>query len=182
MELYKNGIIAAASSFNPNDIITREQFCILLDKTLKSAENEKDENEEKNENENSSTQLPFTDANVISLWALGHVTEIYEKGLINTSTGEFKPAQGMTRLDAAFFLSNIFDVNPNYKALNIKLMFSDLDQLNEEQAEAVKNTYISGLMGGKTTGYFVPEGSLTRADAAAIMVKLMNQLKTAEQN
>lgn len=174
MKLYKKGIISEASNFNPDDIITKEGFCILLSKTMNLdnvSENATDETNITNE------QMPFDDVDAISSWALNYVSDTYDAGFLSNYTGYLKPQDKLTRKEAALILTNAFEADKEFEALDIKSIFSDLAELNSTEVEVVKNVYTHGLMSGKVTGEFHPNDYLTRAEAAAIMVKLSNKLE-----
>jgi len=174
MKLYKKGIISEATNFNPENIITKEGFCIFLSKTINLgnvSENTTDETNITNE------QMPFADVDAISSWALNYVSDTYDAGLLNSYTGYLKPQDKLTRKEAALILSNVFEADKKFETLDIKSIFTDLSELNSTEVEAVKNVYTHGLMSGKYTGEFHPNDYLTRAEAAAIMEKLSNKLE-----
>lgn len=174
MQIYKQGIISEAASFNPNDIITKEGFCTFLSKTLdldKVSENETDTTQLAEE------KLPFADVDTISPWALNYVSNTYDAGLLKNYTDYFKPQNKLTRKEAALILSNVFEDNKEFESLDINNIFSDIKDLNSTEVEAIKNVYTQSLMSGKSSGEFHSNDYLTRAEAAVIMVKLLAKLE-----
>lgn len=193
MDLFKRGIVSEAVNFNPNDNISKEEFCILLSKTIDkynlvlNKELEKDPDKEADQIKEQEAKLqtvqtqdqtlPFTDTDKINSWAIEHINNLYSKGLLNSYTGEFKPYADFTRVEAAMLLSKIFDENPEHEKLDIKVIFNDLNELSENEKEAIKSTYTAGLMSGKGAANFHPYDNLTRAESAAIMAKLINKVE-----
>ncbi len=163
MKLYNNGILSQSSSFRPDDSILKEEFCVFLSKTLKLS------------NTNSAV-LPFKDKDAISTWALGHVASVYNKGLLNNFT-ELRPKDKITRKEAALIFSNIFSDENKYESIDINTIFTDINGLNLDEKEAIKESYTQGIMSGKYSGNFRPDDYLTRAETASIMVKIMDKLE-----
>lgn len=184
MKLYKKGIISESTNFNPDENITNEGFSIFLSKTLnkvKTSQNESQtteitENADTTEAIEKATKLPFLDVNMISPWALEYVEDIYDSGLLKNNADYFKPQDKMTRKDAALTLSNALNNDNKYESLDINSIFSDIGELNLDEVNAIKNAYTNGIMSGKSTGQFHPNDYLTRAETAAIMVKLSDKL------
>lgn len=164
MKLYNNGIISESVSFKPDNNILKEEFCTFLSKTLKL------------DNTTNNATLPFTDKDAISPWALSYVTNIYNAGLLNNYT-DLQPQGKITRKEAALIFSNIFKDENNYGSIDINTIFSDINSLNLNEAEAIKKVYTQGIMSGKNSGSFRPDDYLTRAETASIMVKIMDKLE-----
>lgn len=205
MDLFNEGVISEAPSFNPDDIATKEEYLILLSKAIDTNEEylpEKEETEnteeteitekleqpitddedkqtvttqEKNEIEEDKP-LPFEDAEEVHPWAVEYIQHINDLGLLEDYDSELNPLEQLTRIEAAGLINNIFGENQNYKNLDIHTIFSDLTSLSEEEIKSVKASYTSGIMSGKGTGLFCPDEYLTRAEAAAITVKIIDKL------
>ncbi|WP_326911476.1 S-layer homology domain-containing protein [Sedimentibacter sp. MB31-C6] len=175
MELYNKGIVSEALSFNPDEIVTKEEFCIFLSKTLNLSK-DKEEKAELEEIENE-INLPFDDIEKINPWALNYIYDIYDTGLVKVSSGNFNPQEKLTRMDAALILSNIFEEDSKYETLDINKVFSDLTTLSQEEVDSIKKAYTSGLMTGKNTGEFQANEYLSRAETAAVMTKILNKLE-----
>jgi hypothetical protein len=166
MELYSEGIVSEATSYEPEDATTREEFCVLLDKTLKVKGFEENQND---------SSVSLLDAGEISPWALDYVDSINQRGLLQYFNGELEPTESMTRLDAALILSDVFEEDEQFTSLDISQIYSDLDSLSQEQINAVKKTYTAGLMSGKSTQCFAPYEYLSRGEAAAVMAKVLDK-------
>nr|WP_312576823.1 S-layer homology domain-containing protein [Sedimentibacter sp.] len=182
MKLYKKGIIGESTSFNPDEYITHEGFSIFLSKTLnKISQNETQTIETTDvagpaEDMNKTTKLPFLDVNMISPWALEYVEDMYNSGLIKNYVDYFRPQDKMTRKEAALILSNALSNDNKYDSLDINSIFSDIGELSLDEVNAIKNVYTNGIMSGKNAGQFHPNDYLTRAETAAMMVKLSDKL------
>lgn len=160
MHLYNLGIISEQKSFNPDNYVTKEEFCIFLSKTLKL--------------ENRENKLTFTDKDNISSWALTYVSNVYNEGLLNNYT-TFNPKGKLTRKEAALIFTNLFEVEASYESMDINSIFKDVNNLNSIEKHAIKNAYVNGVMSGKGSGSFCPDDYLTRAETVAIMAKLIKK-------
>ena len=81
----------SATSFGPNDPVTREQMAVLLARALRLTGN---------------AALTFTDAGTIGAWALAGVRAAVASGYINgLPSGAFAPTQTTTRAQAAKVLA-----------------------------------------------------------------------------
>lgn len=165
MDLYHEGIVSEAVSFNPDNLITKEEFLILVSKSLNRFDGQSYAAE--------IASLHFTDAQNINPWATEHIQNIVGRGLL-TDEYELKPQNTITRKEAACIIDGIFTEENQYQDLDIHSVFKDLTALNENEVEAIKTAYINGAISGKSPGAFGPDEYLTRAEAAAIMVKILN--------
>lgn len=195
MELYNEGVVNEAISFNPDRIATKEEFLIFLSKAIEDKEeylleekntgNIEEKNTKKEENTLESVAieenaLPFADTNEIHTWAVDYIEHVNELGLLEDYESELNPLDKLTRKEAANLIENVFGDKEEYKNLNIQTIFSDLNNLDQEEIKAVKAAYTNGIMSGKGTGSFCPNDYLTRAEAAAITVKIINQLENLQ--
>ena len=62
-----------------------------------------------------------------------------------------------------------------YLDIDIKMVFSDLGNLTEEEISAVKKAYVNGIIFGKDIKAFCPDEYLTRAEAAVIMSNIIKK-------
>ncbi len=170
MELFNKGVISEAESFNPDNIATKEEFLVFISKVMDNNEEHLPDSEE------TKYTLPFEDADEIHTWAVEHIQHVNELGLLEDYESELNPLDKLSRREAANIIEGIFGENNEFKNLDINTIFSDLTQLTEEEIRAVKSAYTNGIMSGKVTGKFCPDDYLTRAEAAAIMVKIIDRL------
>lgn len=188
MDLYHEGIVSEAANFYPENLITKEEFLILVSKSLDKFDEFNQKNNVAEDGEIIGTEeiigneepaifengeLPFTDAQDINPWATGYIQDLANYGLLDNYEYELKPLDTITRKEAACIIDGIFTDENKYKDLDIHSIFKDLASLSKEEAEAVKTAYINGAISGKGSGSFSPDDYLTRAEAAAIMVKIL---------
>ncbi|MFA9422138.1 MAG: S-layer homology domain-containing protein [Sedimentibacter sp.] len=172
MKLFNKGIVSEATSFNPDSVATKEEFCILISKVL--------ENTKYNNEEEKNVELPYIDKADIHPWAVEYIQNVYNLGLLDDYGNELKPLNEITRKEAATILNNIFQTNDEFENLDITTIFSDLGNLSENEKNAVKSAYTNGLINGRYSGVFCPDDYLTRAEASAIMVKIIDKLDQTE--
>lgn len=175
MELYKDGVVSEAASFNPDNIVTKEEFLIFLSKAI----NEQEELELQETNDEEVT-LPFEDASAIHNWALEYVEQAYALDLLENYENMLNPLDKLTRKEAAILIQNLFEEDKEFEKLDIKTIFTDINSLNENEINAIKAAYTNGLISGKSSGNFCPDDYLTRAETAAIMVKIIDKINNAE--
>ena len=93
---YENGVVngmGSSSVFAPNDNVTREQLCSLLNRYASTAGLSLSQ---------SSGTVTFSDAGSISSWASSDVSAMQRAGVVNGSTdGAFHPKNSATRAEAA---------------------------------------------------------------------------------
>ena len=76
-------------------------------------------------------------------------------------------------------IESVLGENSEFINLDINTIFSDLSQLTAEEIDAVKAAYTNGTMSGKS-GKFCPNDCLTRAETAAVMIKIIDRLENLE--
>lgn len=162
MGLYEKGIISEAKRYNPNEISTKEEFCVLISRALDLAP--------------SDASLPFSDVSQINSWAIQDLQNIYYKGFLNHYVDKLNPKDKITRLDAAMILSNILNIDEEYETVDIRQIYLDTEYLLQNEQLAVKSVYTNNIMLGKYDEYFMPNDYLTRADVAVIIEKILNSL------
>ena len=98
----ENGIVLgyADGTFRPEQSITREEMCVMLDRLL-----------DRFGITTSGTPMTFADADCISDWAKESVDRLSACGIINGQRGNrFAPARGSTRAEAAAVLLRLYDL------------------------------------------------------------------------
>ncbi|MDY3282703.1 S-layer homology domain-containing protein [Dysosmobacter sp.] len=112
----------------------------------------------------------FTDTQ--DYWAAHYVDYLYAAGITTGyADGTFRPNQNITRQQFAVMLFRYLGLNESdYEDLS--LPFADNAQIADYARTAVKALYSLGVIGGTEKNgklYFNPGGSLTRAQAAAMI-------------
>ena len=158
MDAVAAGIVSGRGdgTFGPNDRITRRDFAIMVSKLLLDGEDAPE-----------ATTTPFSDvaANDYGLKAIAYCAE---NGIISGFDGEFRPGDNITRQEAASVMKN---------ALELTGTTSDLFDDDAAIATWAKaNVYAckaAGIFNGDDNNNFNPTSTLTRAEAASIMVNAM---------
>lgn len=190
MKLYGKNIVGEAEYFNPDKYVSKEEFCILLNRALDYAnvlndslgddESKDDKDKEKSSRETETTSEE--DASVIlenieniNPWAVEYVENVYESGLIDDED-LVNLLDNLNRKEAALIIANLFEISEEFSSLDIETVFTDISNLNEDEILAIKTVYTNGIMNGKGSGIFSPDANLTRAEAAVVMDKISERL------
>ena len=190
MKLYGKNIVGEAEYFNPDKYVSKEEFCILLNRALDYAnvlndslgddESIDDKDKEKSSRETETTSEE--DASVIlenieniNPWAVEYVENVYESGLIDDED-LVNLLDNLNRKEAALIIANLFEISEEFSSLDIETVFTDISNLNEDEILAIKTVYTNGIMNGKGSGIFSPDANLTRAEAAVVMDKISERL------
>ena len=195
MDLYGKNIVSEAEYFNPDNYISKEEFFILLSKAMDYTNKDADkvtENDTKatTENQDKETIAEYEDTEIEDVqesvfletiegfnpWAVEYVEQICELGLVEQEDLT-NPLGRLNRKEAAMMIENIFEISEEFSILNIETIFSDIVNLQAEEINAIKTVYTNGIMSGNGSGGFSPDAYLTRAEAASVMVKIMEKLK-----
>jgi len=177
MKLYNDGLISESASFYPDNIATKEEFLVFLSKAIEKNGNKLPIAEDSIDTASvAEGVLPFSDAGNVHSWAVSYINHVNALGLLKDYNSELKPQDKLTRIEASNIIENIFGENKAYANIDIKTIFSDLSELDDEGVKSVKSVYTNGIMAGKRAGNFCPDEYLTRAEAAAIMVKINEKL------
>lgn len=164
MKLYKHGVINEAESFNPDDVQTKDEFLALLEKAL--------------EYKNKSIDKPNKeDTNKIEKKEATGLEETKNTDVMQDALNSAKENKALSRIEAAKLIQNIFEDNKEFENLDIKTIFLDLENLNDEETMAVKSSYINGIISGKKTKAFCPDDILTKAEASAIIAKIIDKIE-----
>ena len=160
----ENGIMKGVSDneFAPGETLTRAMFVTLLYRLEKEPE---------------ATGASFTDVSDKD-WFSKAVLWAYENKIVSgVSDTEFAPDGALSRQDAATILYRYakfkgFDVSVGENT-NI-LSYEDFEKIGEYAAPALSFTAGSGIMKGRTEKTINPDGTATRAEAAAIFMRFIN--------
>ena len=120
------------------------------------------------------TPLEFEDAEEIAEWALPFVRAAVGEGLMRGKTTVydtliFAPKDSITRQEAIYVLGALL---PEAEDDEIDAEFTDSDKIAPWADENLRRAYAQGLISGYDDGSVRPEGKITRAEAATLVVKL----------
>ncbi len=158
MDAVAAGIVSGRGdgTFGPNDRITRRDFAIMVSKLLLDGEDAPE-----------ATTTPFSDVSADD-YALNAIAYCAENGIISGFDGEFRPSDNITRQEAASVMKNALELTGTTSEL-----FADDAAI---AAWAKANVYAckaAGVFNGDDHNNFNPTSTLTRAEAASIMVNAM---------
>ncbi|WP_261303460.1 S-layer homology domain-containing protein [Paenibacillus andongensis] len=199
--LYSKGIMnnKSAGQFLPNDAITRGEFVTLLVKIFDIPLINEDTSYHTNDPTDPNFQGTFADvrrglglSNSSSLYDFMHIEAGARAGIVRgNSAGLFAPGNSISREDAAVMIERAANMkvnsDPAKSLLTLKKEFTDAGNIGvyaQPSVEAVmKAGFIDGIENAlvegqkKPTFSFDPKGNLTRAQAAAIVIRVLKQQK-----
>ncbi len=110
-------------------------------------------------------------------WYSGVVTAAAQLGLLSPSDDLVRPGEPASRAEMAAMLVRVMELlgQPAPTAGIPTPPFSDLQGLSEQAYLAVAQAWIKGLMGGMGAGSFLPQGTATRVQVAAVMLRVLER-------
>ena len=157
-KMYKDGAISGktATSFAPEEKIVRQDFVKLVVSMLGT--------------EMSDSKSTFEDVEKGSFYE-PYIMAAAESGIINgIDEKTFGMSVNIKREDVAVIIGRI--LSSKGITAESEAVFSDIAQVSDYAAEAVKLTAANGLFKGDENGNFNPGASISRAEAAAVLVRL----------
>ncbi|WP_420901695.1 immunoglobulin-like domain-containing protein [Paenibacillus whitsoniae] len=150
----------------PGVAVTRAQFVVMLSRTFNLA---------------SEPPATFKDGEHIPAWAESHIAAAAQKGWIQGyAAGDalaFMPDQGMTRAELAVLVARILDTYEQATPANsADKGYADQAAIPGWADFAVHRMAALHLMQGYEDGKFHPERSVTRAEAAVVLYRLLEWL------
>ena len=104
-------------------------------------------------------------------WYSGYVQAAFNNNLISADE-KFRPTDSITRQEAAKMIVGIVGI---ISEDNVELPFADLSSIDDWAVPFVQIVSGTGLMKGSERQEFLPLNSMTRAEAAAIIWRLMQR-------
>ncbi|SEL82920.1 S-layer homology domain-containing protein [Paenibacillus sp. OK003] len=166
VELQNEGIIAGFSDgrFNPSGMITRQDFAILIAKTLKL-----------DVTNNAPSNPTFTDIPVTS-YAYASVEAVYQAGIFKgMGSGKFGSGQTLSRQDMVVTLMRAKGTDVTGKAAS--LTFKDSANISEYAKDAVGAALEAGYIIGDQNNMFKPVLQADRQAAALTASRLLQTIK-----
>jgi hypothetical protein len=146
-------------TFKPDNNITRAEFAVLLAKALGWPAKP--------------GGLGFADAAEIPDWARGYISAAMDKGVISGfEDNTFKPNRPITRSEITVIVVRALGLAPEAGALN----FSDASEIPDWAEGYIAAAVNQGIIVGKPGNIFAPDDNATRAEAASLVLRLMNSL------
>ena len=146
-------------NFNPSDYVTREQFVKMLVELLGI--------------ETNVNVISFEDVNS-SMWYAPYINSAVNAGIVNgISDVEFGVGSKIKREDMAVMMYRIIK---DKKFDNSEVDFADDNEISDYAKQAVYEIRSAGIIEGYNNE-FNPKDSLTRAEAATVLVRFMELIK-----
>jgi len=151
------------ATYRPDQAITREELITIIARVLKPKEAV-------------ASEVPrFTDEVQVGKWASVAISAAVQAGWITGySDGSFRPQEGITRVELAAVLARA--TQGNVVGSGQLSQFLDAQQIPVWAQSYAAQVVASGFMEGTGSGLFNPAGSVTRAEAATVAVRLLEQL------
>jgi len=164
-----NNIIKGVNEdhFAPEAKVTRAQFAALIARALNL--------------EDSMNQSPFTDVAPDS-WYEREINSTYSAGIIEGITKtRFAPEKNITREEMAVMIvrARNYAADPASRdniGADLATTFVDSESISRWAEEEVQIAVRLGIMNGRSKNRFVPRDQATRAEAAAVIKRLMTSL------
>ncbi len=164
MRLYERGVVSPAADrrFRPNDSVTREEFVKLLMETF--------------EIKVADEAQPFADE-AEGAWYTPYLAAARQMGLVNGyDDGRFGVGEQITRQDMAVMAYRAVGLTGKQLAETVETAaFRDGDEIDGYAAQAVEALQRSGVISGMENGNFEPTETAGRAQAAKIIVGLLEK-------
>ncbi len=148
--------------FEPNKNVTRAEFTQMLINALDSGNGKYD-------------NAPYSDV-TSDKYYFQAVSKAKELGLIKFATDKFEPNSPISREEMASMLSAAVQLNTKPAEQHNTLNFNDVQSINPNYTNDVLTVTALNIMNGTGGNNFSPKDSTTRAQAAAVLVRMCNAL------
>ncbi|MBP1989155.1 S-layer homology domain-containing protein [Paenibacillus eucommiae] len=147
----------ADGTFKPNGEITRAQFAVMLARALKL--------------EGNGAALTFTDKESIGDWAKQGIAQALQAGFVKGySDGSFRPNAMISRAEMVTMIANAQGLTAE---ANAATAFADHADIPAWAEAAVSATVEKGIVQGVGDNKFAPNQTATRAQAAVILLRVL---------
>lgn len=166
--LYNEKIVEGneKGEFNPDGKITRAEFTAMIVRLLGLEEGK---------------YINMFEDVVTKDWYSGYIQTAVSNGIVRGDGTNFRPSDEITREEMAVVCVRVYEQKLG-KSEEADASISDADKISSWAVEAVEKAYSTGLITGKEDGAFEPKTGTTRAEAAAVMVRLINNIKEVQTN
>ena len=148
-----------ADTFEPDRAITRAEFATLIVKAL---------------NLSSNASAGFSDV-AEDGWYYTYVNAAANVGIISGYDGQFRPDDRITREEMAVILCKAYAFLEKSAGRGGIDRFSDKDAISGWAYDYVDEATTAGLISGMTADTFAPAENTTRAQAASVIKRLLDQ-------
>ncbi len=152
-------------TFKPDKAVNRVEFTAMLTRLMGPGA--------------SGSEIPYRDAEEIPRWARSAVAVAHSRGLVGGyEDNTFRPYAGITREEVAVLLVRAYDILQGIPTgiEDSAPPYSDRGNIAPWAREDVAMARELGLLGGRPENRFVPKDHLTRAETAAALNRLLDDL------
>ena len=116
------------------------------------------------------TKSSFTDVKGDAYY-MGYIEWASKNNIVNgVGNGRFAPDQSITREQMAVIMQNYAKViGFTLPKVHVENTFADSTKINTYAKEAVKQMQMAGVISGKNSNLFDPQGTATRAEVSAVL-------------
>jgi len=151
-----------SSLFKPNQTITRSEFAVFLANAL-------------NLKADQTNSKSFADSSSIPSWALNKVNAAVSNGIISGyEDNTFQPNQEITRAEMAVMIMRALGLTQSDSTVS----FADASSIPDWALESVAQAVKAGIVSGKPGNIFDPMGKASRAEAAKMIVNMLEAMAT----
>ena len=169
LELAGKGLVYGYpdGTFKPDNEITRAEVTAVLARALKLAPGKEED-------------LKFADGAVVPAWAKGAVAAAAVEGLVKgypqpDGSVTFEPHRPVSRGEVVALAIRVLERKAGL-VIPARLEFNDAGAIPDWARASVGAAVASGIVVGYPDGTFQPERPVTRAEAAAVVYRLLNAL------
>lgn len=161
--LFEEGIVTGdeKGNFNPEANVTRAEFTAMMVRLL-GLESQK-------------YISMFEDVNSKD-WYANVIATAVAYGIVSGDGDSFRPTDGISREEMAVILIRAYE-----KKIGVvdsgEVSATDKAKISQWALEAVEKAWAMGLVNGFEDGSFAPQDSVTRAQAAVVMVRLLEYIE-----
>ena len=147
----------STTTFSPNTAMTRGMFVTALGRLA-------------NADVSGYTKSSFTDVKGDAYY-MGYIEWASKNNIVNgVGNGRFAPDQSITREQMAVIMQNYAKViGFTLPKVHVENTFADSTKINTYAKEAVKQMQMAGVISGKNSNLFDPQGTATRAEVSAVL-------------
>lgn len=162
-KLYEKGIVTGdeKGNFNPEANVTRAEFTAMMVRLL-GLDSQK-------------YISMFADVDS-KAWYADIIATAVAYGIVSGDGDSFRPTDGISREEMAVILIRAYEKKIG-AADSGEVSATDRAKISQWALEAVEKAWSMGLINGFEDGSFAPQDSVTRAQAAVVMVRLLEYIE-----
>jgi len=112
---------------------------------------------------------------------LGYIEWANQSNILKGSNGKFSPEEGVTREQLAVILQNYAKATGfTLPKVQVENTFADSGKISSSARDAVKQVQMAGVLSSKQNNRFDPKGTVTRAEFAAVLRRLVERKLSGE--